>query len=126
MLIEYWASLRAMQGAGLYPNLLGIQWFQGEQDATVEAWANAYATNLTEFINSLKLWSGFNSPLFHVIRLADEGDGVYLATVRAAQESVAANLPKTTLVDSDGYSMLDAVHLDSVGQIALGIDMANI
>lgn len=122
---EYWLNFYAMQQLSLRPNPIAFAWFQGEQDATDEASANAYETNLTEFIGTMMPQLA-SLPEWLVMRIANEGDGTYLNTVRAAQAAVATALSNVTMIDTDGYAMADAVHLSAAGQIALGTHLAGL
>lgn len=122
---EYWLNFYAMQQLSLKPNPIAFAWFQGEQDATDEASANAYETNLTNFINAITPQLA-SSPAWLVMRIANEGDGTYLSTVRAAQAAVATALSNVTLIDTDSYAMADAVHLSAAGQVALGTHLAGL
>lgn len=122
---EYWLNFYAMQQLGLRPNPIAFAWFQGEQDATDLSSANAYESNLTNFINSMTPQTA-SSPTWLLMRIADDGDGAYKDTVRAAQASVASAMSNVTLIDTDGYAMADAVHLSAAGHIALGSYLAGL
>lgn len=122
--METWEAVIAMQAAGLRPDFLAFQWFQGEQDATTQAWADAYQTNLTAFLDAIRSTLGASSLPVHLMRIANEGTETYNPTVRAAQSAVAGAVSGVTLIDTDSYGMADTVHLNASGQIALGTTLA--
>jgi hypothetical protein len=126
---NWWQSLRIQQGNSLRPVIKGIDWYQGEQDAVTQVNADAYQTNLTSFINTARPELGFtaeNSP-FYIVRIHADIDGAqhpYKATVRTAQDNVAAALTNCFLVSVDGYTLRDAAHINVAGQLALGSFLA--
>lgn len=93
-------------------------WIQGEADAQVEADANAYQTNLDEFLTeSNDFYYGIQGlePHTMIVPLttgADSGTLTYRDTVIAAQEAVAGSRDDCTLVDMTGAAYTDGVHYD--------------
>lgn len=125
LLTNWWKAVAAMQASGLRPVMLGIDWYQGEQDATNLGLATAYESNLTSFITELRKEIGFSAETarFFVVRIHiddDITDQPYRDTVRAAQDNVAATLPNCQLVSVDSYTLRDITHINAAGQIALG------
>lgn len=102
-----------------------VAWVQGESDAAVEVDANAYETNLDNFIDALKseanarggLWDDF---LFVVARLPSFQTSAYKATVIAAQDAVAAARSDTVIIDTDALTDTDGTHYDADSLISLG------
>ncbi|BCX48667.1 hypothetical protein HAHE_25750 [Haloferula helveola] len=118
------AGLSALASA--YPNAVievsGMLWVQGERDAGSSEAAN-YETNLTNFIADIRLTYG--SGLWFVVSRLSSGQTAVnaggLATVRAAQDAVAAADSLTALLDTDGFGMkTDNLHFDATGQQQIG------
>ncbi len=137
------------------PHLAGLFWMQGESDAKSGSQAggffsppqpetaNAYETNLTNFIASLR--ADLESPELPVfvgeINIGDDpsittdpdsdyntsfGEWDFTPTVQAAQAAVAAADPQTHLIETQQFSLLpDYLHFDQAGQLALGAAFAN-
>jgi hypothetical protein len=92
---------------------------QGEQDATQVDTAASYETNLQNLLDQCQAYIG--APLiFTRIQTGDESM-TENATVRAAQASVAAANPATSvMIDIDALSHYEDWHLDAAGMKALG------
>lgn len=121
---NWWLAMRVHQLASRKPDVRGIVWHQGEQDASIEAMANAYQANLESFVDCIRAEIGFsaaNAKMF-ICRLHDECPETYTSTVRAAQVAAAAAKANCQLVDLDSYEPRsgDPVHLSYNGQHALG------
>jgi len=109
-----------------YPNasldLEGMTWVQGESDA-VAGRSSSYEANLTNFIADIRATYTPDLP-FHIFRLSSQQTALnagHLATVRAAQDTVAAADPRSSLIDSDAHPMKsDNLHLNAEGQQLLG------
>lgn len=112
------AQLEALDYA---PYFAGFFWAQGEGDATVSFRADAYETNLTNFIAQLRTdFSEPNLP-FYFNRLHAEDNLSQLSTVRQAQQTVASSVPNTRLLDIDDIEIgPDLLHLTANAQIELG------
>lgn len=119
-------AYQQMQAAGLKPDVKAIQWFQGEQDATNATYAADYQTNFAPFKTAIERLSMVENPQWHLMRIADEGLETYKPEVRAAQAAIAAQYSNVTMVDTDGYAMMDSVHLNGAGQTALGTFLASL
>lgn len=107
--------------------LQGMIWMQGESDA-VNGRSASYEANLTTFIKDVRLTYGADLPfVVGQLSAAQTGTGVatYREQVRTAQANVANADARTTLVDTDTYSLKpDALHFDTAGQQALGYGFA--
>lgn len=87
-------------------------WIQGEADCSLDAWANAYATNLRAFIVAKRAFYSAPNMKFIVVRLGDLQYGLdptRMATVRAAQTTVGAET-NNYLVSADGLVTRDGFH----------------
>lgn len=119
-------ALANLTNAGLSYEVEGMTWMQGENDAFVPEFANAYEANLTALIADVR--SRYSADLSFVIgRLHDELPNGFqsAAIVRTAQSNVAAADPLTNIVDTDGYLVTsDSVHFTSQGHLDLGRDFA--
>jgi len=117
-------SLREHQQAGRNPSVIGIAWYQGEEDATLQAAADAYSTNEILFFNTLEAEMGCGTGLKKlIIRIHSGIDGTqhpYRDTVRAQKALTVAALTNATLISVDSYGLLDTAHINGAGQLALG------
>ena len=103
-------------------NIVAEVWNQHENDCNVEAYANAYETNLTNYITKRRLVHA-NLKFVIVLVHADLPIGTfpYKATVKAAQLAVAASLSNVVTIDQDAFgSNVDNIHRDASGYEALG------
>ena len=123
------AALRAR-----YPSdtvrVAGMIWMQGENDASSDVYANAYQSNLTNFIADVRGNYGADLP-FVIGRLSANQIGLAYPTghqtVMNAQTAVADADSRVGLVNTDSYSMKsDFVHFDTAGQQSLGYDFATV
>lgn len=113
--------------------ILGMAWVQGEADA-VEALsaANNYATNLTRFVADARATFGTNL-VFALSKLSPNQEiGGYYTTVRAAQQTVADNVPKVVATETIGTNYLGAtgyeetsIHFLSSSLLQIGRDLGN-
>ena len=111
--------------AAAYPGttitIEGMLWVQGESDAGTQA--DNYQTNLTTFIADIRATYGSN--LWFIISRLSSGqtsiNATYLATLRAAQDAVAAADPLNALLNTDGFGMNgDNLHFSATGQQQIG------
>lgn len=125
---NWWQSMRVHQAAGRKPVLKGLEWFQAEQDATVQDYAEAYAANLQIFFAELRRELGISAPVIHIMRIHINGSETYESTVRAQQAIGAAAITGATLIDTDVFATRagDGVHLSVVGQLDLGTYLAGL
>ena len=107
------------------PEIEGMLWIQGESDSTDLAEANAYETNLNDFIATLRTELDSPDMAFVMSELADIPRWTYGDTVRAAEAAVAAGDSLTSLVAVDDLPFnTDGYHYSSAGLITLGERMA--
>ena len=92
-------------------------WIQGETDATVLDYANAYQTNLMEFIRRVRMYSTYGDDMkFIILRLPNitRPEYQYVNTIQAAQDYVAANVPNVEIVTApDNWNAPDGEHYDA-------------
>lgn len=110
------------------------QMMQGEEDATNLSWANAYQTNLSNWIDDARGdFVGTGVALDTIIwdRIHDDlpiGARPYSSTVRAAVDWNVANKTNVKSVNTDDNSRFplqgDFVHFTAVGEENLGADNA--
>ncbi|MCF7826212.1 MAG: T9SS type A sorting domain-containing protein [Candidatus Marinimicrobia bacterium] len=106
---------------GMPWKFIGMCWMQGESDAEQLSWANAYESNLNEFIANIRL--DLANPKLPVIlgKVANQGGYPYLDQIRAAQEAVAASDSLVTLVSLDDQPLeSDGVHFTAPGVQVMG------
>ncbi|MEM6451747.1 MAG: DUF4347 domain-containing protein [Cyanobacteria bacterium P01_D01_bin.105] len=100
----------------------GMLWMQGEFDAFVPEFANAYEANLTAFIEDMRSRYGADMK-FAIGRLWDP----FAVTVKNAQDAVAAADPLNFIVNTDDFDILpDGVHYSATGQLDLGNGFAEV
>lgn len=132
LMTNWWQMMRVMQSTSNKPNLLGVDWYQGEQDGTNLTDANNYQTNLTNFISDFRNEIGYNrfQCKFFITRIhsgEDPVDQPYLSTIRTAQQNVVSSVPNCQLVDVDSYTLKsDQIHLNHTAQLALGSYLATL
>ncbi|MBK1831422.1 hypothetical protein JIN77_11840 [Verrucomicrobiaceae bacterium R5-34] len=124
------AATTALRDAGHTYTLRGFLWQQGEADCTSTTHANNYEANLTSLVNRVRadIFGGLSRP-FVIGKLSDNQSSITgnagFATVRGAQDNVAANLPNVTTVNTDDDAKFpmrgDAIHFTGVGQVELGL-----
>jgi hypothetical protein len=104
-------------------------WIQGESDATNLAWANAYQTNLVEFIRRVRMYSTYGDDMkFIIFRLPDitRPEYLYVSTIQAAQDYVAANVANVELITAPiGWNAPDGEHYDAPTIDAIAVKMYN-
>jgi len=106
-------------------NHLGFFWYQGENDALNETYANAYGVNLYNFFDGVRNYIGEpRLPIFEV--RIDPANDPYLPAVKEAIDSVYSVLPYIYIIDADTafYSYQDVYHLKNSGQIKMGNTLA--
>jgi hypothetical protein len=125
---NWWKAMRVHQLASRKPVIIGDIWFQGEQDATIEANANAYSSNLIDFFATSDAESGIASTKKLICRIHINGSETYESTVRAQQAIGAAAISGAQLIDTDSYGTRggDGVHLSVTGQIDLNTYLATL
>lgn len=92
-------------------------WIQGETDATVLDYANAYQTNLMEFIRRVRMYSTYGDDMkFIIFRLPNitRPKYQYVNTIQVAQDYVAAHVPNVEIVTApDNWNAPDGEHYDA-------------
>lgn len=114
--------------AAAYPGasveLQGMVWMQGEADISGN-YSSFYEADLTNFIADIRATYGASLP-FVIGKLSSAQTALSasaLATVRAAQEAVAAADPRTAIISTDDYGMKsDNLHFNGAGQLSMGRD----
>jgi hypothetical protein len=118
-------ALARLRKDGLSPTIAGMIWMQGEGDAT-EAFAPAYAANLTNLIGKVR--SDFASPDMPFVLgriLPTAGLPTNNAIVRIAQEAVPGQVGNASWINTDDLPLAYPVHYGTQGQIELGIRFAD-
>lgn len=115
------ASSRMRAALGV-ASLDAVFWMQGEQDATIEAWAGAYATNLDAFLTAVRVeWMRTSRGYVAAGQISDSGVLAYDDAVRAAQSQVDEADPQFETFPTSGFAMQgDGLHYAAEGQVALG------
>lgn len=134
LLFKTRATIRAITDAdGIAPDFKFMLIVQGELDARVEAYANAYETNLTNFINDFRSQSGLTTLPVIIVRLNTEfitapvNPGTFGATVQAAQDAVAAALTDVYVFNPDGATMAsDKTHYTVAGEHTIADGVYNL
>ncbi len=130
LLQNWWQMMRVMQSTSNKPNIIGIDWYQGEQDGTNSTDAGNYEVNLGQFVDDLRSEIGFTrfQAKFFISRInvnEDPVDQPYLSTIRTAQANVVSAKTNCQLIDTDSYPLkADNIHLNHTGQLALGTALA--
>lgn len=115
---------------GIDPSFKFMLIVHGEYDSRVLAYANAYETNLTNFINNFRSKTGLTTLPVIIVRLNTEmitapvNPGTYGATIQTAQDNVAAALTNVYVYNPNGATMhTDKIHYTVAGEhtIATGI-----
>jgi len=97
--------------------IVAMLWMQGESDARDKEMANAYAANLSQFIQRVR--KDFNSPKMFFIAGRENHKTPFTDIVRHAQEK--CNLPGYAFIDCDKFSKKkDNLHYDTNGLIDMG------
>lgn len=121
-------GLAVLTAQGDTYEIIGMLWMQGESDDT-EAEANAYQSNLTDFIADVRGRYGDNLPFVIGETWRNAGDSTHPGTlgdiVSAAQQAVADLDPYASFVSTRSSTWQDEFHLDAAGQMALGYGMAD-
>jgi hypothetical protein len=115
------AGLNYVLYHGRIPYVRSFQWTQGEMDATTQSWASAYYTNLVVFTDTINdLLGNIN---YQITRLSDNLTVTYTDTVRVKQNQFVAAYTNSSIISTDSYTFLDALHYDEPSLIDLGKKM---
>lgn len=112
-----------IQSLGYREDKKAIIWWQGEQDAINQTYANAYEVNLTNFINGVRTIDP--NVLFIIMRI-NYPSGTYRDIIRSAVENVANAMINVKVVDTDSYPLIDTVHVGHQGMINGGQSIVNL
>lgn len=127
IMTNWWQNLQVQQAAGRVPDLRGVVWWQGEQDATDATAAGEYQANLTQWISDYRHESGFPSARFVLCRIHTAIDGTafpHKNTVRAAIDAIGTSVSGTQIFSVDSYTLRDTAHVNGDGQIAIGNEIS--
>jgi len=114
-----------LDSIGLEHTFAGFFWIQGESDASIQSYAQAYYENLREFISGVRTDLNTPSLPFFISRLPSGQPYTYLALIRSAQEKASADIHNVKLIDTDNLELdTDKVHFISSGMKELGFLMA--
>jgi hypothetical protein len=111
------------------PQIAGMVWMQGEQDATVTSSAQNYGTNLKNFINAVR--TTFSAPNMKFVAGRITSDVALWAgtaqtnQVRNAQWNISSQVTNASCVNTDDLEKAYYEHYGTQGQIDLGIRFAN-
>jgi len=120
------SAFTRLDSMGLTYHVEGFLWMQGESDADKKYRAKAYAGKLTSFIASMRSFVGDPEMPFILGRIRDAGQP-HADMVRAAQVSVAGNIPNVYWFDTDDLPWLaDGIHYNEASMIELGHRFADI
>jgi len=97
--------------------------YQGELDATNVTYANEYETNISKFIDSVRINLGLPNMNTYIMRIHNDMSSVSypgLSTVRAAQANVCAAKTNCTMITVDDCELsVDGAHLTTAGYTTL-------
>ena len=119
------------QYPGYEIEIIGMAWVQGESDA-IKGQSGKYQKNLTTFIQDVRATFGKNI-VFALSKFSpNQGSGPAFTELRAAQEAVAATVPKVIVTETigDHYSTCDdfaegRIHYQSAALLQIGQDLGN-
>lgn len=111
------------------PEIVGMVWMQGEEDATNATYAANYATNLKRLVTKVRDTFSAQKMKFVAGRITNDVSrwaGTYQTNqVRNAQKYIANYIPNTSWVDTDDLEKAYYEHYGTQGQIDLGLRFAN-
>lgn len=122
-------AINNLVGQGKTPEIAGMVWMQGEEDATNYNNATNYATNLKNFI--LNVRTTFSAPNMKFVAGRITSDvarwaGTYQTNlVRNAQWNISTKVDNASCVNTDDLEKAYYEHYGTQGQIDLGIRFAN-
>jgi hypothetical protein len=119
------AAKANLASSGIIADVKAVIMFIGGQDAKDAGAAADYETNLEDFVDAVRTDWGNAETHVSIARLKTGGTQPFIATVRAAQESVADADPNMSWFDTDYYpeaTIGSAPHYLDPGIVALGYD----
>lgn len=109
--------------AGKTVNIRGMNWVQGENDANLDAaTATAYASNLSNFIDSLRSAGAIAATTPFIISRIQPGAWAFPAQLRTSQQTVGDSKPYCRWFSADACTTdgADAVHYGPNGVVIHG------
>lgn len=134
-LITYIQNMNGNNTAdGEFFKLVAVVWHQGENDAINETYANAYQTNLENFIDSLR--TRLSDPDLPVIVGQTQG-GTFQSTIETAKRNItvteldtsnnfsttSGTRTNTYFYETSDYQNFDGTHYDATWQLEHGRDI---
>ena len=104
--------------------LAGMIWMQGESDAFSLEYAQAYETNLRNFIESVREDVGVADLPFVIGKIPPDPTWTHYDLIRQAQENVAASMDNVSIISTDDLPVTSH-HYNTTGQQMLGERFAN-
>ena len=117
-------ALNSITANGDSYELAGFLWMQGESDAIVETSANAYESNLSNFITDIRKDLNVEKLPFIIAKIDATPSWPFNAIVRQAQDNVASKLKNVGIFDTHGFET-DGIHYLSAGYVKMGIQFSN-
>jgi hypothetical protein len=111
-------AMRELHELGYAPEIRGLVWMQGEEDAGHAEQAAAYAENLSRLVDAVRTIAG-DEDLPVVIGRINAPQRRFREPVRRAQDEAGAG-PHAAVVSTDDLPLRDAAHYSAEGQLALG------
>ena len=117
-------AFNQIKTAGYTPNVLGVYWLQGENDAIFQNYADEYQARLTDLIAQTRTQLGFANLPFAIGKIVSPEAGTN--TIRAAEAAVVAADSHACLVNLDDLTLnVDGVHFDAASQMTMGARVWN-
>lgn len=114
-------AVKDLQAKGFTVEIKGVFWMQGEAEAGAMANAKAYASNLTDFLTTLRGDLGIpDLPVYLGEILHNVDRPTTSDIIRAQQQQVADTVTNVTLVTNRGVEQHDNVHFAESGLFQLG------
>ncbi|MBR2650504.1 MAG: hypothetical protein IKD45_02480 [Clostridia bacterium] len=119
---------------GYIPAVKGVFYMQGEAETSEKAHADEYVELISDFICDLRAdlteitgsdCASLPFVMGRITRNPEYDTRPYLTTVNAAQDTVAATLPKVSVVETGGLAQLDSWHYSADSQHYIGEQVIN-
>lgn len=99
-LIDQWTNYMTFVETVLGGRIAGIVWQQGESDAQTAPLSSAWQTRMTDFIAATRAYLGRTVPFF-LPKMHTGAGGTGLATIIAAQSTLASTLSQVYVINTD-------------------------
>jgi hypothetical protein len=123
------AAMSNLSLAGKNPQIAGMIWMQGEDDATNLSHAQNYRTNLKNFVTDLRSDLGVLNMPFVAGRITYMAQywapRSYSDLVRNAQWNISSDVGNASCINTDDLQWAYYGHYGTQGQIDLGVRFAN-